>query len=379
MEFIFDGNALLHVITHQAISIFDKSYPEELSAVNDDNTPLSDFLKNEYKHTFFNYVNSSIRPFYSIITHLHFVLDDLSWRKEYVNKFFENNPDHNPFVYKGKRKPHKYVHVLNKFFKYFHEELIDVLKEIPGIFIYSTIGAEGDDIIAYLVDRFPNADIGIWTGDYDIGQLAIDSHRKVFILGPKHIGTKRRRVSVNEHSSGMSFNYNIQLHEAIDLLLRNQTYEKINLNPGKDILIKLVTRDTSDNIGSIYVRYNKNNSPINITPERGVKFLAPIFEKYNTNELLKMMDDLDDVLFDEVMECIRVEFKISTEPKEMYDSLVDKIKKNYERNIKLIRLSKHHIPEMLFVMIKRVVDFHYKEIQFDYAAFAANINERKRI
>lgn len=377
MEFIFDGNAMLHVATRQAIDIFKKSYSGELESVNNENTPLTDFLKKEYKQTILNYMNSFVSNFYQIVSHIHIVLDNISWRGEYVNKFFERNPDHIKFQYKGKRKADKEYILLNKFFQQFHDEIVPILKGLPGVYVYSTIGAEGDDIIAYLVDKFKEEDIVIFTGDTDIGQLTTDVNRKVILLGPKHITTKKRRISVNETTKAMNFKYNIQLNDVIDNLLRSTIYEKIKLNPGKNLLIKIVTQDTSDNTGSIYVRTNKKGEAVNITNTRGERFLTPIFEKYKDNEILNKLDTLDEEFFNDLVSTIVTEFKIPVEPKEDYDNIVSQIKKNYERNVKLIRLSKHHIPEMLFIMIERVFNFHYNNVIFDYAAFAANIEERK--
>lgn len=377
MEFTIDGNAFLHVATRQAIQKFRTSYKSELEAVNNENTPLTDFMKKEFTQSVLSYMNSFISQFYHNISHVHLVLDNISWRAEYVNKFFELNPDHNPFVYKGKRKQDKDYLLLNKFFKYFHEDVVPLLRTVPGFFVYSTIGAEGDDIIAYLVDKFPNEDMAIWTGDQDIGQTTIDTNRKVFLIGPRHISTKKRRISVNETTKSMNFNYNAQLQASIDNVLGSPFYEKINLLPGKDTITKIVTRDQSDNIGSIYVRYNKKSNPINITPKRGEKFLQPIFDKYADSIILQKIDSLDADFLNEIIEILIKEFKIPTEPEEQYQKTIDKIKKNYERNVKLVRLSKSHIPEILFIMIERVFDFYYKPIQFDYAAFAANIEERR--
>jgi len=377
MEFIFDGNALLHVATRQAISIFRKSYNLELKSVNDDTTPLTDFLKKEYKQVILNYMNTSISPFYSIINHIHFVMDNISWRKEYLIKFFERNPTHNSFKYKGKRKPDKDVKLLNKFFENFHDEILPILKQIPGFYAYSTIGAEGDDIIAFLVDKFPNNDIAIWTGDQDIGQLAIDTSRMVFLLGPRHITSKKRRVSVIEDKKVMNFNYNAQLNESIANLLRNNYYEKIILHPGKVALSKVVARDVSDNIGSIYVRYNAKKEPINITEKRANRFLQPIFDKYDDATILKNLDNLNEDFYNEILEILIAEFKIKREPENEFKELTDKIKKNYARNIKVIRLSKEQIPEILIAMINRVFEYHYNGVDFDYAAFAANIEERR--
>lgn len=375
MELIFDGNALLHVITNQAISIFKQNYSDEMDSADTEGEELSFFLKKEYSRILFTFINSYIFPFKDQVSHVHIVLDNKSWRKEYVNKFFEKNPTHNSFVYKGTRKKDKNYILLNKFFKLFHDSISDKLKAIPGVFVYSTIGAEGDDIIAYLTEKFATQDIAIWTGDQDIGQLATNVNRKVIILGPRHIKTKMRRVSVNKHTPAMDFNFNVQLNESIDYLLRSRFYEKIELLPGKNLLTKIVTRDVSDNIGSIYVRFNKKGNAMNITPKRGEKFLQTLFDKYNDADILKRLDEEDNELFEDVLSCLSREFKFDLDDSE----LVEKIKKNYYRNIKLTRLNKSHIPEILYKMIERIFEHYYNlGTAFNYAEFAANFDEIKK-
>ena len=379
MKFIVDGNAFLHVSTRQVLGILTDKYPAELTHTVDGAEVITDFAKQQFKQITLGYLNTFLIPFQYSLDSLFFTLDNISWRKEYVEKFFDRNPTHNRFAYKGNRKHDKDYTLLNEFFDYFSKEVSDILREIPGCYVISTIGAEGDDIIAYITERFPNEDIAIWTGDYDISQLATDKNRNVIILGPKHITTKKRRITTNANKTKFNLQTNPEISSIITRLLSSNFYEKVEANPGKDTLIKLVTKDQSDNIGSIYVRKTKTDKYLNITQKRGAKFLKPIFENYSDSEILNKIDTLDINLFNEVIATLETEFKLDFSG-DAGEKLYEKIHKNYERNVKLIRLSKHQIPEILFQMIERVFNFYYKEgTTFDYAAFAANLKESRYV
>lgn len=366
MEYVIDGNSMIHIISNSVVSLIKDKFPIDYESSNSPNNELNEFVKKQVRNIFYKYLNSYIFPFKDLINGVHFTIDDTSWRKRYTYAYYEKYTDDvGKFIYKGNRVIDNNNFILNNIFTYIKNELVLELKNIPGFFIYSVIGAEGDDIIAFIVEKFKESDIVIFSGDSDIAQLVTNNGRDVIMLYPSRFKNKQRRIYVNAKVN-TSFKYNYQISSTIDTLLRSNFYKLVQYEPGKELLIKIVAGDKkSDNINSVYVRVNAKNKFINITSKRVTKFLAPIFDKYTDDDILKNIDSLNEDFIKDVIHSVMNEFKISLNDTEKFEY----IKRSLIRNIRLTRLNFNVILEGMYDLIEKVFDFYHNNTPFNYNEF----------
>jgi len=177
MDLLIDGNALLNVTTNVVIysirnnSNFDMSY-----ITAGDRMILKDSSKQFFKNFILKYLTSIITPLRQVLDNVYFAFDSVSWRKFYVEKYFQRHEEVPGFKYKGHRKTDDHKRELFMFFAYFNDEILPELLAIDGIHSIKVKGAEGDDIIAVLNDLL-HYDKVIWTVDSDINQFVkLDDH-----------------------------------------------------------------------------------------------------------------------------------------------------------------------------------------------------------
>jgi hypothetical protein len=220
MNLIIDGHAFLNVainvtkaVTEKDARIGQKYWVNNLF---EDRDMLKEDVRIYFRNFIFNYLNSLITPIGSMLEGVHFVLDSKSWRRDYINLFFEKSDfktDSAPsqFKYKGNRKydDHQYL-----FFEYFEERILPYLAENCNLNIYKEVGAEGDDWIALLCERL-SGDIFIYSVDQDIKQILYSTNKNISLLVPKQMSkTKKIFTSAtvfsgqvdDEHDSFFSLN-----------------------------------------------------------------------------------------------------------------------------------------------------------------------------
>ena len=195
MNLIIDGNALLNVTANVAMYVIKKNNNFDDPYVTvDGKTFLKESSQLYFKKFTLNYILGLIIPLKVNLKGIYFVFDSVSWRKIYIEKYFKRKPEKESFGYKSHRIVDDHKKKMFLFINYFNEEVIPELTKLPGVHSIKVLGAEGDDIIAYLSDVIEGNKV-IWTVDRDINQLADYTNDSfTFILGPKHKTTKRKRI-----------------------------------------------------------------------------------------------------------------------------------------------------------------------------------------
>ena len=196
MNIVIDGNAFLNVsasivknMLQQDKRIGEKYFVNDL--FDDSKFLLKQQAAVSFRTFVINYFSSIVSPFKGSTGAVFFVFDSKSWRKEYIKQFFkEDGKQEGQFEYKGTRK---YDDKIYLFFELFQNEIMAELKEM-GAVSARILGAEGDDLIAHIVDNF-NGDICIWSVDKDLIQLLESGKRSVILVTPKMM-TKNKRVIV---------------------------------------------------------------------------------------------------------------------------------------------------------------------------------------
>ena len=229
MNIVIDGNAFLNVSASIVKNMLrnDKRIGEKyfVSDLLDDSKFV---LKQQAAATFrtfvINYFSSIVSPFKGSTGAVFFVFDSKSWRKEYIKQFFsEGDQGANTFEYKGNRK---YDDKIYLFFELFQNQILSELKEM-GAVSARILGAEGDDLIAHIVDEF-EGDLCIWSVDKDLIQLLESGKRTVILVTPKMM-TKNKRVFVahrkQEDAPVDIFNFESAVDNSnIDELLKDFTH-----------------------------------------------------------------------------------------------------------------------------------------------------------
>lgn len=358
MDLLIDGNALLNVTTNVVIysirnnSNFDMSY-----ITAGDRMILKDSSKQFFKNFILKYLTSIITPLRQVLDNVYFAFDSVSWRKFYVEKYFQRHEEVPGFKYKGHRKTDDHKRELFMFFAYFNDEILPELLAIDGIHSIKVKGAEGDDIIAVLNDLL-HYDKVIWTVDSDINQFVkLDDHFTI-IFGPKGNNKLRRLVvpqgydqakglddfSVDNHSLGQFVKY----------LIAEKEYEPLIVEPNDFTLRKIIAGDAkSDNIPSIYVKVSKTGLRYGITDKKADKILSVIENEFDRTQWLNLIDAKDENLISRVVDVTMETVGIDkAERQEIID--------NFGLNSRLIRLSMEMIPAELVNMIK------YKFFELDH-------------
>lgn len=287
-------------LCHRCIFGANQQYLKNISDPNYQMTPddLYDIWKNYVVQNLFDYVKE-FKP-----TKLIVPIDSSSWRKDFY-------PD-----YKGKRDEQRKASPVDfeKFYPVMKKLIEDLKTILPNVYVLKIDKAEVDDIIAVLSKiEFKNDEVVIISNDGDFKQLLQFKNVKIF-----------------------------------NPLNKTKGFVEC-LDPKNDLKLKVCVGDPGDNVSNILVmpeKYEQNGERvIGVGEATAEKILEKGLDsdyvvdrvgfKYNTitNEKKK------EFIFD----------KISKE------EIIQNVKANYERNLKLI--SFEHIP---LDIQKRIIDEYSK-------------------
>jgi hypothetical protein len=362
MNIVIDGNAFLNVsasivknMLHNDKRIGEKYFVSDL--LDDSKFVLKQQAATTFRTFVINYFSSIVSPFKGSTGAVFFVFDSKSWRKEYIKQFFsEGAQGADTFEYKGNRK---YDDKIYLFFELFQNQILSELKEM-GAVSARIIGAEGDDLIAHIVDEF-EGDLCIWSVDKDLIQLLESGKRTVILVTPKMM-TKNKRVFVahrkQEDAPVDIFNFESAVDNSnIDELLKEFTqrdFVKYEVDPAEELMLKILGGDSSDAIPRVHPKMTKSK-------------VEAVISKLKQNEgdwsmLVHKLRTNDPYVKDMIVEASTKELKLATQ------ELQDQFRKTLNFNIKIICLSIDHVPAKLSGSIRESFDFSLVK-RFDINAF----------
>jgi len=362
MNIVIDGNAFLNVSVSIVKNMLQKDKRiGEKYFVNDLLDDSKFMLKQQAAVTFrnfvINYFSSIVSPFKGGTGAVFFVFDSKSWRKEYIKQFFkkEDRPD-DQFEYKANRK---YDDKIYLFFELFQTEILSELKGM-GAVSARVVGAEGDDLIAHIIDNF-QGDFCIWSVDKDLIQLLESGNRSIILVTPKMM-TKNKRVFIANKKKELApvdiFNFESAVDNSnIDEILRELTqrdFVKYEVDPAEELLTKILGGDSSDSIPRVHPKMTKTKleAVVSLVKEQdGDSSL--IVHKLRTN---------DPYIKDSIIEKSINELKITSQEAQ------DQFRRTLDFNIRLICLSIDHVPAKLSGSIRESFDFDSIK-RFDLPAF----------
>jgi 5'-3' exonuclease len=203
---------------------------------------------------------------------------------------------------------------------------------------------EGDDWISFLVNKANNEGRStiIVSNDYDIKQIVSygldplfinimtnEMYNKEKLFLPKNYQIFLNKVSKLPSDDIFSLNDNTDF-----LLLLNRfinKYEINEINPVESLMVKIISGDTSDNIGSVW-SIIKNGKKRGI----GAKGAQSIYDEYILEFGELNLSDPD--LYENIADLI-------CEKKKLSKTQIETIVENIKDNMKLIDLRMHNLPE----------------------------------
>lgn len=367
MNIVIDGNAFLNVAASivKNILLQDKRVGERYfvsDLLDDDKFILKQASKDSFRSFSLNYFGSILAPFKDNISSVFFVFDSKSWRKQYIKDHFEEHGE-GDFAYKGKRTYDEKIYL---FFDYFQQEILPSLADEYGVIHNRVLGAEGDDLIAYICENIQE-DICIWSVDKDLIQLLENQKRKVILIMPKQM-TKFKKIYTTENFDTIEPKpiddlFNLEISDidnasVINVLhdLTKKDYKHFPVDPILEIITKVFGGDGSDSIPRIHPK---------MTASKVTKAIDLLKEKYEWNSIKTAIDSNDPGFNDLIINIICETLKVK-DPGERQTIL-----SNLKRNQKLIRLHTSNMPTELLAEIASVVKLNQRR-RFDYSKFKKN-------
>jgi len=276
-------------------------------------------------------------------TNVYLVSDskEKSWRKKYIKE------------YKSTRKKDSDIDWSFVYQAYgeFKESVSNQFKimEAPHI--------EGDDWIAYLVDKANNEGRStiIVSNDYDIKQMVNYNLDPLFInIMTNEMYNKEKlflptnyQIFINKiinipNDNIFELNYNSEFISLMDTFIKK--YEVLEINAVESLIIKIISGDKSDNIGSVW-SVNKNGRKRGI----GSKGAQNIYEEYLSEFGEIKLNDPE--LYENIADLICEKKKLS---KSKMSDIVDNIK----FNVSMIDLTLSNLPK---AVVDKMDDIYEKK------------------
>jgi 5'-3' exonuclease len=203
---------------------------------------------------------------------------------------------------------------------------------------------EGDDWISFLVNKANNEGRStiIVSNDYDIKQIVSygldplfinimtnEMYNKEKLFLPKNYQIFLNKVSKLPSDDIFSLNDNTDFLLLLDKFINK--YEINEINPIESLMVKIISGDTSDNIGSVW-------SIIKNGKKRGIgsKGAQSIYDEYILEFGELNLSDPD--LYENIADLI-------CEKKKLSKTQIESIVENIKDNMKLIDLRMHNLPE----------------------------------
>jgi 5'-3' exonuclease len=203
---------------------------------------------------------------------------------------------------------------------------------------------EGDDWISFLVTKANNEGRStiIVSNDYDIKQIVNygvdplfinimtnEMYNKEKLFLPKNYQIFLNKVSHLPNDDIFSLNDNTDFLLLLDRFINK--YEIVEINPIESLVIKIISGDQSDNIGSVW-SVVKNGKKRGI----GAKGAQTIYDEYISEFGEVNLGDPD--LYENIADLI-------CEKKKLSKTQIESIVENIKDNMKLIDLRLHNLPD----------------------------------
>ena len=203
---------------------------------------------------------------------------------------------------------------------------------------------EGDDWISFLVTKANNEGRStiIVSNDYDIKQIVNygldplfinimtnEMYNKEKLFLPRNYQIFLNKVSKLPSDDIFSLNDNTDFLLLLDRFINK--YEINEINPVESLMVKIISGDTSDNIGSVW-SVVKNGKKRGI----GAKGAQSIYDEYILEFGELNLSDPD--LYENIADLI-------CEKKKLSKTQIEPIVENIKDNMKLIDLRMHNLPE----------------------------------
>lgn len=260
--------------------------------------------------------------------------------------------------YKGNRKLNDKID-WNEVFE-IYDEFKEYLKSKSNIHFYEVEGAEGDDLISYIVHESNKKGISnfIVASDNDIHQLVefnlgleyINivynykiSDEKTYL--PKNFKVFIKEVVYNSKPSLFDMSDDIELSDFIDHLISKTKIFEID---NEEVLFcKLITGDKKDNVPSIYTKKSKDQKERGIGKAGGLSIYR--LYKETNGETINFHDDN---FIDKSVDIVSFTKKVRDV------NQLDTIREKLKLNRKLLILNDKYVPLYLMNDIRRVVKIY---------------------
>jgi len=240
-----------------------------------------------------------------------------------------------------------------------YNNVVEELSQNPKIEMYKIDLAEGDDIMAYIINR--NNELGysnlLINSDSDLYQLLRFDLSKDYInfsynykfsdekiYFPENYNiflTEKKRSASN---TLFSMNDDDEFIEFIEELI-NKT-KTIEVSNEQVLFVKLISGDKSDNISSVYEKTGKTGKSMGIGKSGAESIYKLYKETYNEN-----IDFDSDEFVEKASEVTMYSKKIDI-------SEVDDIKAKIRRNRKLIKLTENYLPNYLLKTLNEKIEIN---------------------
>lgn len=282
---------------------------------------------------------------------IYFVADS---KKRWRSKIYEQ--------YKKNRIPNENIDWNNVYQIY--DEFKDYLKSKPNIHFYELDWAEGDDLIAYIVNESNKKGVSnfIMASDNDIHQfIKFDlglkyinivynykiSDQKTFL--PKNYNVFLNEILYKSRPSLFDMSNDIEMADFIDYLVSKTKITEVDSE--QILFCKLIVGDKKDNIPSVYIK--KPKVEVEGKSARGIGMAGglSIYKLYKeTNGNIINFDD--DVFIDKSADIISFTKKVNSKEQ------IDLIKENLKLNRRLIILKDQYVPSKLMDQIRKTVKIY---------------------
>lgn len=347
MNLVIDGNAFMNVAASIVKQILkdDRRIGEIYwvrDLMNDGEFMLKEQSKKEYKAFTVKYINS-LTSLFSGLQSVQMVFDSASWRKGYIRDSFSASAE-DAFDYKGHRKYDDYQYL---FYQYFQAEVIPSLSE-TNLLTHRVMGAEGDDLIARIIELNPNSDFCIWSTDLDFFQLLENESRKVILVTPK-MGKKDKKVYSTKNfrkkpgeSSFNIFAFNLGDDRDVIAEMEQKGYVHEEIDPKLELIKKIISGDGADNIP----RSHKS-----MTPKKAEATYTELAGKISS---ISYIDANTDAFIESAIESIKKYGKVT-------DADIESVQKNLQLNVNVIRLKSQFFPSQITEAIDRTANRYVLE------------------
>lgn len=387
MNLYIDGHAFMNVTANVVKSQLTNKPANQSKDVEywtynivEERHELKIYTKNLFRDFVVNYMSSIVTPLKDHLDEVFLVFDKKSWRYDEMERFYDRCEDvaseretlfPEPKDYKEGRKKDEHEHLL---FDFFREEIAPYFEENLNMKIIQTDGAEGDDCIAYLIDKYKDSDSIIWSVDQDFKQCVETTDRFVILLVPKQMFKHKRMFTTGEMNDilikdsaakASSIDDLFELddsvftedtRESILTILAQKQYFQYEIDPVEALLTKLLGGDKKDAIDRVY----------KMTAGKVNKTIAAIFEQYNKDEVLEKIDSSDEEFIDFVVDKMAELNKIEDE------KLIEDIREHFIFNILVIRLHPNFIPDAVKESLEnQIADEIENKSNFKYTRFAS--------